>query len=151
MKMKRKLMIKQETQIVNFMEKRFSVAPSLKLDTNVTKFTIDSVINDKFRLIVSELKEPLLLNSEMLKKKNEDFGKKLANFNLWKRIGSEAVSLKDAFSRIGVKKPDIKEGKVFVRFENETFEITEYVREAVKNHYLPLLKRESYQIKVQER
>lgn len=149
--MKKKLMIKQEAKIVRFMKKSFSVAPSLKLGTNVTKFTIDSVINDKFRLIISELKEPLLFSSEMLKEKNQIFGKKLANFNLWKRIGSEAVTLKDAFSRIGVRKTNIKEGKVFVRFENETFEITEYVREAVKNHYLPLLERESYQIKVKEK
>ena len=123
----------------------------MQFGTDVTKFTIDSVINNKFRLIVSKLKKPLLINPEMFKEKEKNFSRKLAKFDIWKREKSEAVLLEDAFSRLGVRKSKIKEGKVFVRFENETFEITEYVREEVKNHYLPLLKRESYQIKVQEK
>ena len=123
----------------------------MQFGTDVTKFTIDSVINNKFRLIVAKLKKPLLINPEMFKEKEKNFSRKLAKFDIWKREKSEAVLLEDAFSRLGVRKSKIKEGKVFVRFENETFEITEYVREEVKNHYLPLLKRESYQIKVQEK
>ena len=149
--MKKKLMVRQEAQIANFMKKKIKDTPRLQFGTDVTKFTIDSVINNKFRLIVSKLKKPLLIDSEMFKEKEKNFSRKLAKFDIWKREKSEAVLLEDAFSRLGVRKSKIKEGKVFVRFENETFEITEYVREEVKNHYLPLLKRESYQIKVQEK
>lgn len=146
--MKKKLMIKQEAQIFNFMQKKITETPRIVFGTEVTKFTIDSVVNNAFRLIICKLKEPLFINSEMFKEKKKKFSKEFAKFDIWKRTGTEEVLLKDAFSRLGVKKPKIKEGKVFVKFENKTFEITEYVRQVVKNHYLPLLKRESYQIKI---
>jgi hypothetical protein len=41
-----------------------------------------------------------------------------------------------------VPKDQIREGAVFVRLGEKTFEITEFVRQEVKDHYVSLLERE---------
>ena len=74
--MKKKLMVRQEAQIANFMKKKIKDTPRVQFGTDVTKFTIDSVINNKFRLIVSKLKKPLLINPEMFKEKEKTFSRK---------------------------------------------------------------------------
>jgi len=142
--MKRKLMIKQESQIRNFIQKRIKEKPI----GYATKYTIDSVINNTLRLLTSKSITPIPMNAEFLYDEpdflgpDKSLGHYFARFNIWGKSEDRVVLLRNASSELGVEKDQIKEGKVFVNFENKTFEITEFVRQEIKNHYVPLLKRE---------
>ena len=106
----------------------------------VFKFTIDSVIDDKFRIIISNSKEPVRGHLE---------AKFLARFDMWRDPPKiEIAEKKEAFKRYGIRSGQIKETKVFLKYPHSqrAVEITEFVREESKNHYLPLLKREHSRI-----
>jgi hypothetical protein len=127
--MKKKLMLKQESQIESFLAKKSqneTIEPAWK-------YVIDSVIDDKFRLLISKPKKPV---------PKEIKAAQLAKFSLWKEDDTIIVEMKNAFEKIGVPKDQIREGGVFVRLGDKTFEITEFVRQEVKDHYVSLLERE---------
>ena len=127
--MNKKLMQQQESQIQNFLTKEVQDETIEK----AWKYVIDSVTDDKFRLLTSEAKKPIPRNIT---------AKKLAKFSLWKDKSPEIVETKKALKTIGLRKSQVKEGKVFVRLGNKTLEITEFVRQEVKGHYTSLLQRE---------
>jgi hypothetical protein len=127
--MKKKLMHQQESRIKSYLQKtdlKETIGP-------VWKYVIDSVIDDKFRLLISKPKKPVL---------KEIKAAQLARFNLWKECDIVIVETKNAFKKIGVPKDQIREGAVFVRLGEKTFEITEFVRQEVKDYYVSLLERE---------
>lgn len=127
--MNKKLMHQQESQIKDFLQKEVREENI----TEVRKFVIDSVIEDKFRLLTSIAKGPV---------PKKIMSKQLAKFDLWKPESSEIIETEKAFQTIGVRRNQIKEGKVFIRLRDKTFEITEFVRQEVKDHYKRLLERE---------
>ena len=127
--MNKKLMQQQESQIKNFQQSEVETET-----INIAyRYVIDSVIEDKFRLLTSEPKIPISRGTT---------AKQLASFDLWKESMPKVVELKNVFREIGVRRNQIKEGKVFVKLENKTFDLTEFVRQEVKDHYCGLLKRE---------
>lgn len=128
-RMNKKLMRQQASQIENFLQKEVQEETIEK----AWKYVIDSVVDDKFRLLKSEAKKPV---------PRKITGKELAKFDCWKEKGSEVIETKKAFRTIGVRRNQVKEGKVFVRLGVKTFEITEFVRQEVKDHYRRLLERE---------
>lgn len=136
--MKERLMRQQRSRVENFLQREVET----EVIERAWKFVIDSVIDDKFRLLTSVSKEPIPKTSKI---------EELATFEIWDEYGSEIVETKNAFSRLGVRASEIRETKVFVRFGNKTFEITEFVRQESKNHYLPLLKREHTPYRREER
>jgi hypothetical protein len=127
--MKKKLMRQQGSQVENFLQKEVQK----KSIGHAKKFVVDSVIDDKFRVLTSVSKTPIPKTIKV---------EELAKFDLWERSESDVIAIKDAFQKIGVRANQIKEANVFVKLEDKTFEITEFVRQEIKNHYLPLVKRE---------
>jgi hypothetical protein len=122
-------MTQQRSQVEHFLHKEIET----EIIDRVWKYVVDSVIDDKFRLLTSVTKEPLPRTSNI---------EELSSFEIWDEYSSEIVELRNAFRRIGVRADRIREGKVFLRFGNKSFEITEFVRQESKNHYVPLLERE---------
>lgn len=127
--MNKKLMQQQESQIANFLQKEVQ-EETIK---RAWKYVIDSVYDGKFRLVTSKSKKPI---------PKKIISKELAKFNLWKTEGIQIMETEEAFRTLGVRRNQIKEGKVFVRLGDRTFEITEFVRQEVKDHYKQLLERE---------
>ena len=127
--MKKELMHKQESQIENFLAKE---NPNETIEP-VLKYVIDSVHDDRFRMLISKPKKLITKGTK---------ASQLAKFNLWKDCGEEIVETKNAFKMIGVQKDQIREGAVFVKLGEKTFEITESVRQEVKDPYIKLLERE---------
>jgi hypothetical protein len=127
--MKKKLMRQQESRIKSYLQKKDLKEP-IGL---IWKYVIDSVIDDKFRLLISKPKKPVPKEIKVTQ---------LAKFGLWKEDETAIIDTKKAFERIGVSKDQIREGAVFVKLGEKTFEITEFVRQEVKDHYVSLLERE---------
>ena len=100
---------------------------------NAQKFVIDSVYDGKFRLVISKTSRSFPKNIT---------SKDLAKFENWNTEKSEIIKKEKAYKTLGVRSNRIIEGKVFVKLEDQTFEITEFVRQEVKEHYKQLLKRE---------
>lgn len=97
-------MMQQEEQMVNFMkEKKIAKMPCLL----ATKFTIDSVINNKFRLLISKSKEPILRRQELFESKGF-LGKQLAKFDFWEDSEEQIILLEETPSKIGIRKDQIK-------------------------------------------
>jgi hypothetical protein len=108
--------------------------------SSATKYVIDSVYEDKFRVLVSRLRKPI--------PKSEGVNG-LARFDVWEAVGGDDLlirSKKDAFKELGIMADQVEEGRVFVRFSpgdnSRAVEITEFVREESKSHYLALVKKE---------
>ena len=105
------------------------------------KFTIDSIHNNRLRVIVSSLKEPF-------PKAKGPAG--LAEFSNWKAEKNLFVEkAEDKYPKreqvanyLGVDPEALTERKVFVRIHGHTFDITEHVREVSKRIYTRLLERE---------
>ena len=127
--MKKKLMRQQESRIKSYLQKKDLKEP-IGL---IWKYVIDSVIDDKFRLLISKPKKPVPKEIKVAQ---------LAKFSLWKEDEIAIIDTKKAFEKIGVPKDQIREGAVFVKLGEKTFEITEFVRQEVKDHYVSLLERE---------
>jgi hypothetical protein len=127
--MKKKLMQQQESRIANFLQKEVQQ----ETIERAQKYVIDSVYENRVRLVTSTAKEPI---------PKKIMSKELAKFNLWKAEDIQIMETEEASRMLGVRRNQIKEGNVFVRLEDRTFEITEFVRQEVKDHYKQLLKRE---------
>lgn len=129
--MKKRLMAAQKANLQKYLSHEF---PVNEFD-EVYKFTIDSVIDDKFRVLISKSKDPVprLIQAEAL-----------ANFEMWKEDGIVTDEKRNAYKKYGIRSNQIEETKVFIKFLDspKALEITEFVRQESKNHYLPLLKRE---------
>jgi hypothetical protein len=105
------------------------------------KFTLDSIHNDRLRVIVSSLREPF-------PKAKGPAG--LAEFSIWRVESNLFVENEDSkyperervARHLGVNPDALTERKVFVRIHGRTFDITEYVREVSKRVYTRLLERE---------
>jgi hypothetical protein len=127
--MKKKLMQQQESRIANFLKKEVQQ----ETIERAQKYVIDSVYENRVRLVTSTAKESI---------PKKIMSKELAKFNLWKAEDIQIMETEEASRMLGVRRNQIKEGNVFVRLEDRTFEITEFVRQEVKDHYKQLLKRE---------
>jgi len=105
------------------------------------KFTIDSIHNDRLRVIVSNLRKPFL-------KAKGPAG--LAEFSVWRAEKNLFVENEESkyperervARHLGVDPDALTERKVFVRIQRRTFDITEQVRDVSKRVYTRLLERE---------
>ena len=132
--------VKDTTEkLTEFLEKRVEG----EFISEAEKFTLDSVYEDRYRIIISRLKKPVAKVKGVAG---------LAEFSVW-RDESELL-IKDEKSKYPKKNqvadelqidPDLlTERKVFVRIQGRTFDITENVREISKTIYKKLLERELY-------
>ena len=113
------------------------------------KFTIDSVYEDRYRIIVSTLTKPVA-------KAKGAVG--LAEFSVWK--DESELFIEDETSKyptrdqvaeeLDVDPNLLTERKVFVRIQGHTFDITEHVREQSKTLYKKLLERELRSLRPRE-
>ena len=128
--MNKRLMQQQNSQIKNFLQKEVKEVTIRK----AWKYVIDSVHDDKFRLLTSKAKKPI---------PKKIASKELAKFDLWRAESSEIMETKQAhFERSVYGGIRLKRERCSLRLDDKTFEITEFVRQEVKDHYKLLLERE---------
>jgi hypothetical protein len=96
------------------------------------RFTVDSIIGDYLRILVAKPAKPI----ENLTKSA------LARFDVWGKENETVLKRNEAAMMIGVKSDSLLEGRVFVRIEKQTFDISKLVRKKSKKAYAPLLCRE---------
>ncbi len=133
----KKLVEEKAKELSKFLEKEFSG----KVISDAEKYTIDSIVEDRFRIIVAHLDKPVL---------KEKGGKGLAEFNVWSQdeelfLDKESVKYPDRgeiTNLLGISADELAEGQVFVRIQGRTFNITEQVREISKQVYTRLVERE---------
>ena len=95
--MKKELMRQQESRIKSYLQKK-DMSETTK---PAWKYVIDSVIDDKFRLLISKPQKPVPGEIKVAK---------LAKFSLWEEEETAIVDTKKAFERIGVPVDKIREG-----------------------------------------
>lgn len=107
---------------------------------SAAKYVIDSVYEDKFRVLVSRQKEPIPKSAGV---------KGLARFDVWEPVEEDEFMIREkrrAFSEFGIRADQVEEGRVFVRIpadgKAKALEITEFVRDESKSQYLALVKKE---------
>jgi hypothetical protein len=96
------------------------------------RFTVDSVVGDSLRILVAKLARPV---------ETRDLSA-LAPFNIWEKEEEIVAKRNEAAAMIGVEPALLLEGRVFLRKQKQTSEITELVRKESKKAYAPLLSRE---------
>jgi len=126
-------------ELSDFLESEFKG----EVISEAEKFTIDSIVGERFRILVANLKEPV---------PKEEGGKGLANFNVWNedeelfqeggKEGKKYPKRDEVSNRLQIDVDELTERQVFVRIQGQTFNITEHVREVSKDIYTKLLERE---------
>lgn len=109
--------------------------------TEAKKYTIDSIYEDRYRIIVSNLKRPV---------KKVIGADGLAEFKVWVDEDKLFLEKEDELYPTRKRVADalqvdpylLTERKVFVRIKRRTFDITEQVRQVSKKLYKRLLERE---------
>ena len=96
------------------------------------RFTVDSVIGDYLRILVAKPAKPIETPSKSA----------LARFDTWDKENEKVLKRNEAAMMIGVKPASLLEGRVFVRIQKQTFDISKLVRRKSKKAYAPLLCRE---------
>lgn len=122
-------MQQQESRIADFLQNKVQQ----ETIDQAWKYVIDSVYGNKLRLVTSKATKPI---------PKKITSTELAKFDLWKTETIQIMEKEEARKMLGAKRKQIKEGKVFIRLKDQAFEITEFVRQEVKDHYKQLLKRE---------
>ncbi len=133
----KKLVEEKAKKLSEFLEKKFTG----KDITEAEKYTIDSIVEDKYRILVAHLKE---------KVSKENGGKGLAEFNVWSEdeelfLDRKAVKYpkrEELANLLRIGADELTERQVFVRIQEQTFNITEQVREVSKDIYTKLVERE---------
>ncbi len=135
----KKLVEEKAKELSDFLENEFEG----KAISEAEKFTIDSIVGERYRILVANLKKPV---------PKKDGGKGLAQFNVWSE--DEDLFLEQAKEEMKYPKreevsnllrisaDELTERQVFVRIQGQTFNITEHVREESKDIYTRLLERE---------
>jgi hypothetical protein len=133
----KKLVEEKAKQLSEFLEKEFKG----KVISEAEKYTIDSIVEDRFRILVAHLKEPV---------PKENGGKGLAEFNVWSpdeellldKKGVKYPERGEIANLLRISADELTERQVFVRIHGNTFNITEQVREVSKQIYTRLVERE---------
>jgi hypothetical protein len=131
----KKRLLQQEASQIN---SSFANLPLAGKIVPVLKYVVDSVTDDKFRLLISKTNKPFL---------GPITAAKLAKFSKWKLSSTEIMETKKAMKVLGIPENKVLEGRVFVKLGSNIFEISEHTREEIKRHYRPLLNRESVTIR----
>ena len=111
--------------------------------TEAKKYTIDSIYEDRYRIIVSNLKRPV---------KKAIGADGLAEFQVWEDEDDLFLEKEDKLYPTRKRVADalqvdpdlLTERKVFIRIQQRTFDITEQVRQVSKKLYKRLLVREMH-------
>ena len=131
--MRAQRMVAQRSQV----EERLSLIGEEML-SSATKYVIDSVYEDRYRVLVSHLRRPISRSAGI---------EGLASFEAWEAEGGDEFLIrerKNAFSEFGIRADQVEEGRVFVRLpgDGKALEITEFVRDESKSHYKALIMKE---------
>ncbi len=133
-----KMLVEEKAkELSEFLEKDFKG----KVISEADKYTIDSVVEDRYRILVAHLKEPV---------PKEKGGEGLAEFNVWggdeelilDKVGIKYPERGEISNLLGIGADELTERQVFVRIQGQTFNITEQVREVSKQIYTKLVDRE---------
>ena len=133
----KKIIEEKAKELSDFLENEFEG----KAISEAKKFTIDSIYENRYRIIVSNLKKAM----EKAKGVNG-----LAEFEVWRDESelflekeNELYPSREMVAEALEVDPDIlAERKVFIRIQSRTFDITEQVRQVSKKLYKRLLERE---------
>ena len=133
----KKIVEEKAKEVSDFLEKEFRG----KAISDAKKYTIDSIVGDRLRILVANLEKPVL---------KEKGGKGLAEFDVWSRdeeliLDEEGVKYPDRgeiANLLMISADELAEGQVFVRTQGRTFNITEKVRAISKHIYTRLVERE---------
>jgi len=97
-------MMAQRSQV----EERLSLIGEEEL-SSATKYVIDSVYEDRYKVLVSHLRRPIPRSAGV---------KGLANFDAWEGEGGDEFMIRErrkAFPEFGIRADQVEEGRVFVR------------------------------------
>ncbi len=135
----KKLVEEKAKELSDFLENEFEG----KAISEAEKFTIDSIVGERYRILVANLKKNV---------PKKDGGKGLAQFNVWNedeelfqeggKEGKKYPKRDEVSNRLQIDADELTERQVFVRIQGQTFNITEHVREVSKDIYTKLLERE---------
>jgi len=133
----KKLVEEKAKELSEFLEKEFRG----KVISEAEKYTIDSIVENRYRILVAHLKKPV---------PKENGGKRLAEFNVWNSdeelfLDKEGVKYPERgeiANLLGINADELTERQVFIRIQGNTFNITEQVREVSKQIYTRLVERE---------
>ena len=123
----KKLVEEKAKELSDFLENEFEG----KAISEAEKFTIDSIVGERYRILVANLKKTV--------------PKKDGDEELFQEGGKEGKKYpkRDEVSNLlQIDADELIERQVFVRVQGQTFNITEHVREVSKDIYTKLLERE---------